>query len=230
MVQIRTESLLYGLIGAVLGLLLAMKALAYLWGFVSSRRFHPPQFMEWTLDPVGILVALGLMLLAVLISGFLPALRASRPNISSLLNDGQRTGSSVRLGRLSSISTIMQLAFSFALLVAAGRLISAIVLLAAMDYPFDSEGLLVGSLAIDSQSYPEPEDARIFWEDVHRELKQVPGAKSVGLGFNMPGLYSMQDPIRITGVEYAGREDYPQVRVDVITPGYFNALGVELIN
>ncbi len=229
-IQILTESLLYGLIGAAIGLLVAMRALSYLWDFVSNRRFHPPQFMEWTLDPVGILMALGLMLMAVLVSGFLPAMRASRPNISGLLNDGQRTGSSVRLGRLSSISTIMQLAFSFALLVAAGRLIAAIILMAAMDYPFESRGLLVGSLAIDSQSYPDPEDARLFWENVHRELRQVPGAEKVGLGFNMPGLYSMQDPIRIPGVDYAGKEDYPQVRVDVVTPGYFEALGVELVN
>ncbi|HSH09473.1 MAG TPA: ABC transporter permease [Oceanipulchritudo sp.] len=230
MAQILTEAVLYGLIGAAIGLLLAAKALSYLWEFVSSRRFSPPEFMEWSLDPMSIVVAVSLMILAVLVSAILPSLRASRPNISALLNDSQRTGSSVRLGRLSSLSTIMQLAFSFALLVAAGRLIAAIVMLTALDYPINEKGLLVGSLAIDNESYPEVEDEVRFWEDVHREVRRIPGARTVGLGFNLPCVWSMQDPIRIPGVDYAVEADYPVVRVDVITPGYFEALEVELID
>jgi len=230
MVQILTEALLYGMIGTVVGLFLAARALHYLWQFIQTRPFAPPDFMRWTLDPVSILVAVGLMFLSVLVSGFLPARRASQPNIGTLLSDTQRTGSSLRLGRLSTLSTIMQLAFSFALLVAAGRLIAAIVMLAAVDYPFDDEGLLIGNTAINNESYPEIEDEVRFWGEVHRELKKIPAVRSVAMGYDMPGVISMQDPIRIPGQLYTGKDEYPVVRVDVITPGYFETLGVELVS
>ncbi len=230
MIQILTEALLYGIIGTVIGLFVADRALHYVWLFVQSRPFAPPEFMEWTLDPVSILVAVGLMILSVLGSAILPALRASRPNIGSLLSDNQRTGSSLRLGRLSTVSTILQLSLSFALLVAAGRLIAAIVMLSFIDYPFDERGLLIGNTGIDNESYPNVEDEVRFWEEVHRKLKTLPAVKSVALGYDMPGVNSMQDPIRIPGQMYVNKEEYPLVRVDVVTPGYFDTLGVKLVN
>ncbi len=230
MIQILGEALLYGLFGAMIGLLVAWKSLDFLWVYISSHRYGPPEFMKTTLDPVGVLVAIGLMLVAVLASGFLPALRSSRPNILSLLNDSQRTGSSKRLGRLSSISTTMQIAFSFALLVAAGRLIFAIITVSTMQMPFDEEGLLVGEVAIDNKSYPEYADQVRFWDELHRSLNGIPGAERVAMGFNMPGVFGMTDPIRLPGEDYASKDDYPQVRMDVITPGYFNTLGVEILN
>ncbi|MEX0326597.1 MAG: ABC transporter permease [Puniceicoccaceae bacterium] len=230
MTQILSETFLYGLIGTGIGVLVAWKALDLLWNFLDSFRFNPPAFMKFSLDPMSILVAGGLMILAVLISGLFPAMRSSRTNIGALLNDSQRTGSSRRLSRLSSISTIIQLAFSLALLVAAGRLIIAIIVVGTTEYPFEEKGLLIGSLSVDSQTYPEEEDQILFWEELHRNLKTIPGAKSVALGFNMPTVFGMTDPIRIDGEEYASEEDYPVVRFDVVAPGYFETMGVDILD
>ncbi|MEX0323234.1 MAG: ABC transporter permease [Puniceicoccaceae bacterium] len=228
--QILGETLLYGLFGAIIGLAVAAKALEYLWLWLSQHRFAPPSFMEFRLDPVSVIVAFSLLIVAVVVSGILPSLRSSKPNIVSLLNDSQRTGSSKRLGLLSSVSTIMQVAFSFALLVAAGRLIAAIIMMGTLEYPFDEKGLLVGSLAIDGESYPETDDSVKFWEDIHRELETIPGAENVSLGFNMPCVFAMSAPVQIDGVDYVSEEDYPEVRFDVVAPNYFNTLKVEILN
>jgi predicted permease len=227
--QILAETLLYGLIGAGLGIFIAWRALNWLWQFVSSFRFSPPSFMEFSLDPISIVVAGGLMLVAVFVSGFLPAWRSSRLNIGALLNDSQRTGSSGRLSRMSSVSTIIQLAFSLALLVAAGHLIFGIIYVSRATYPFEKEGLLIGSLSLDSQSYPEEADQIRFWEELHRNLQQLPGASRVSLGFNMPAVFGMADPVEIPGVKYASEEEFPVVRFDVVSPGYFQTLGVEIL-
>ncbi len=228
--QILGETLLYGVFGAIIGLAVAHKALEYLWIWLSQHRFAPPSFMEFRLDPVSVVVAFSLLIVAVVASGILPSLRSSKPNIVSLLNDSQRTGSSKRLGRLSSVSTVMQIAFSFALLVAAGRLIAAIILMSALDYPINEKGLLVGSLAIDNESYPETEDTVQFWQKIHREVETVPGAESVGMGFNIPCVFSMSGPVRIDGEDYASEEEYPEVRFNVISPNYFNTLEVDILN
>jgi predicted permease len=230
MAQILAEAFLYGIIGASLGLLIAWRALGMLWQFLENFRFSPPAFMEFTLDPISIMVAVGLMIVAVLVSGFFPAWRSSKTNIGLLLNDNQRTGSSNRLTRLSSFSTVIQLAFSLALLVAAGRLIFAIVAIGTVEYPFEEEGLLIGSLSVDSQTYPEEEQQILFWEELHRNLQTIPGAKSVALGFNMPAIFGMTDTVRIDGVDYASEEDYPVVRFNVVAPGYFDTIGVEIID
>jgi putative ABC transport system permease protein len=229
-IQILLEALLYGLIGTALGIVIAWRALGLLWAHLSQFRFNPPAFMEFRLDPVSIIVAVGLMIIAVLVSGFLPAWRASRPNIGALLNDSQRTGSSKRLSRVSSISSIIQLAFSLALLAAAGRLIFAIIMISTVEYPFEEEGLLMGSLSIDSQSYSTEEEQIRFWDDLHRNLQTIPGADKVGLGFNPPTIFGMSDPIRIEGIEYATEEDHPVVRFDVVAPGYFYMIGVDVLS
>ena len=230
MIQILSEAFLYGIIGSSIGLFVAWRALVILWSFLSQFRFNPPSFMEFRLDPISILVAGGLMITAVLVAGFLPAWRASRTNLGTLLNDSQRTGSSYRLSRISSLSSIMQVAFSLALLVAAGKLIFAIIMMGTVDYPFNEKGLLVGSLAIDSRSYSEPDDEVRFWEDIYRNIQTIPGAESTSLGFNMPCVFAMMDTIQIEGEVYATPEDYPRVNLDVVAPGYFETLGVELLD
>lgn len=230
MIQILGEALLYGIFGTLAGLAVAWKALNFLWLYISQHRFGPPDFMQIRLDPIAILVASGLMLVAVLVSGFLPAWRASKPNILSLLNDSQRTGSSKRLSRLSTVSTTMQIAFSFALLVAAGRLVYAIVMMSAMDYPFEEKGLLVGSVAIDGKSYPEEADTIRFWDQLYRDLNTIQGTDGVALGFNMPGVFGMTEPISLPGEDYASKEAFPQVRVNIVSPGYFKTLGVDILS
>ena len=230
MLQILTEALIYGLLGMGIGLVVAWRALDLLWRFLSNFRFSPPGFMEFRLDPVSILVACCLMVAAVLMAGFFPALRSSRTDIGSLLNDSQRTGSSKRLSRLSSVSTILQIAFSLALLVAAGQLILAIIYVSRVEYPFEKEGLLIGSLAIDNRSYPEETSQIRFWEELHRNLQTIPGAESVAMGFNLPTIFGMTDPVEIPGVDYASEEQFPVVRFDVVSPGYFKTLGVEIIS
>jgi predicted permease len=227
--QILGETLVWAVLGTVVGVFVAWRAVTFLWNLVSRQVFSPPDFMEFRLDPIALLVAIGLMLVSVLVAALLPALRSSRPNISALLNDSLRTGSSLRLSRFSTMSTITQLAFSLALLIAAGRLILAIILAGQVEYPFDGDKLLVGSLSVDSQTYPEPEDQVRFWEELHRNLKTIPGASSVSIGFNMPAVFGMVDPVKIEGVEYATADEHPRVRFDVVTPGYFETLGVELI-
>lgn len=230
MVQILGEALVYGMIGAALGLAVAWKALDFLWLFLSKARFSPPVFMEFRMDPISILVAVGLMIVGVLFAGFLPAWRASKTDIGVLLNDSQRTASSNRLSRLSTFNTILQVAFSFALLVAAGRLIFAIIYMGTVDYPFNSKGLLVGSLAVDSRTYSEQEQTVKFWDDLYRNLQSIPGAETVSLGFNMPGVFAMTEPVRIEGETYATKEDYPKVSFDVVAPGYFKTLGVDILD
>ncbi|NDV61233.1 ABC transporter permease [Puniceicoccales bacterium CK1056] len=227
--QVLGETFVWALIGTCIGLVCSFFALRFLWNFVSQQVFSPPSFMEFRMDPVSVLVAVGLMIVAVFFAGFFPALRASRPNIGVLLNDSTRTGSSLRLSRFSSLSTITQLAMSLALLVAAGRLIVAIIEAGTIEYPFDGKNLLVGSLSVDSQTYPEDEDQVKFWEELHRNLKTIPGASSVSIGFNMPAVFGMTDPIRIEGESYASEDDYPFVRFNVVTPGYFETLGVSLL-
>ena len=108
--QVLGETFVWALVGTAIGLVCSVFALRFLWNIVSQQVFSPPSFMEFRMDPISVLVAVGLMIVAVLFAGFLPALRASRPNIAVLLNDSTRTGSSLRLSRFSSFSTVTQLA------------------------------------------------------------------------------------------------------------------------
>jgi len=228
--QILTESMLVALGGTALGLLTSWAALHLLWAQLASFRFNPPSFMEFRLEGLSVLVAILLMLFAVGVSSLLPALRASRTSLGSLLNDSGRTSSNLRVSRLGTISPILQLAFSLALLVAAGRLIYGIMVMTSVEYPFEEEGLLIGNVAIDSNSYPSDEEQVRFWEELYRNLQGLPGAEAVSLGFNLPTLFGMQGTIEMETEEYASEDDKPVVRFDVVTPGYFDMLGVSILS
>lgn len=226
--QLLAESLLAAVVGMLLGLFVAWNALELLWAQLASFRFNPPAFMEFRLDGPTMLMAIALMVLAVVLAALLPALRASRTNLSALLNDSGRTASNLRMSRLGSFSTILQLAFSLALLVAAGRLIYGLIAFSSAELPVSAEGLLVGSIAVDSSSYPTDQAQVRFWDELHRELEGIPGAASVALGFNVPGIPGMRDAIQIEGTDYASEDDYPSVRFDVVSPGYFATVGVPI--
>jgi putative ABC transport system permease protein len=227
--QILAESLLTAAIGTVAGLAVAAYALRRLWLQVESFRFSPPAFMEFRMDGTSLIVAVVLMILSVLLASLLPALRASRTNLGSLLNDSGRTASNLRMSRFGTVSPILQLAFSLALLVAAGRLVYALMVMTSAEFPFEAEGLLIGSIAVDSSSYPDEDQQIRFWEELQRKLEEMPDAEMVSMGFNIPSIPGMGDPIQIEGESYASEDDHPFVRFDVVTPGYFETLGIPFV-
>src|SRR5262249_52600705 len=83
--QLLAESFLLARVGAVLGVLLAWEGVRLFNAAIAD--FNPPFWIRIAIDPAALAFALGMTVLAGLVSGLVPALQASRTDITEVLKD-----------------------------------------------------------------------------------------------------------------------------------------------
>lgn len=152
--QLLTENIVVALAGAAGGLLLAV------WAFdLLAANLFPPwedaQEMALRLDWRVMGFSGGLAVLTAIVSGLVPAWRATRLDLTAEFQGGARALGGGR-SRLSRGLMIVQMALSFVLLVVAGLLVGTVRNLGAVDIGFDRERLLLFSV---NGVEPGPADA-----------------------------------------------------------------------
>ncbi len=167
-------------------------------------------------------------ILSALIAGGIPALKASGMDVSSILKDESRGSSGLRVGRLSRVLVIGEIAMSLGLLVAAGLLTKSIRTLNNYDYAFQTDRLFTARLGLFEADFPDTLARRAFYDDLLDRLHEIPAARYVALGNALPGLNSGGSNVAIEGTTYQEARDYPFARNGVVSPGYFEAVGVEV--
>ena len=226
-----TESVLLGMLGGALGLLLAV------WGTTSLTALAPPDIPrigDVELDRIVLGFTLALSVLTGLIFGLIPALHASyRTDVAAQLKTGGRGLASESAGaRSRSGLVVAEMALSVLLVVGAGLLIKSFWQLQRVDPGFDPEGVLAFNLLLPDARYPEPVDVRGFVADLVGEIETLPGVSSAAASFGLPmtgfsyniSLHSI-DGRTLTPEE----EDRLGIEIRVVTPDYFRTLGIPVI-
>jgi len=119
---------------AALASVVAVAGIATAWGRMrifsaAVADTQPPFWLVTHMDGRILLFVVGATALAAIVAGTRPAIKASRVDASSLIGDGARGSTSLRVGRTSRVLVIVEVALSGALLVAAGLTAPAIVVL-----------------------------------------------------------------------------------------------------
>ncbi|HZF07404.1 MAG TPA: ABC transporter permease [Thermoanaerobaculia bacterium] len=222
--QILIESLLLSALGAALGLGLAYFGLqAFNASIVDS---NPPFWFHIMLSGRPLLFVLGITLLSGLLSGLAPALQASKADVNEVLKDEGRGSTSLRMGRFSRFVVVFEVAFSFALLVAAGLMVRSVVKVQTMDFGFAKEDLLTVRIALYEAQYPEKANRVVFWNELLRRLDGRPGIAAVAAMDTVPTNGSDTDLYAVEGRAYPTDRDLPQAHKVSISPRLFSTLGV----
>lgn len=220
--QMLTESLVLSLAGGIAGMLLAV------WLHRILPRVLPsdiPRLEEVRLDGRVFLFALVLSGLAGLLSGLLPAVRATgRSLVGSLY--GWSVGVASRLWGSRSLLLITEVAVAFVLVVAAGLLVRSFLELVSVDLGFEPEGVLTATVDLDPLAYGAPAKSEAFFDQLLDRLGRQPGIEAVGVvsfsppassGFGMTSLSVVgQPPARTIAVPQA------------VSPGTLRAMGLRL--
>ena len=154
--QLFAEALMLSSAAAAVGLLLAAFALdranaaAALFGTLVGG---VPFWMTFRLSPGTILYTVALAALAAVLSGIVPALKATGRSLSSPLQQ-LSGGSGLQLGRMWTALVVAQVAFAVALLPAAINIASQSIRLASARPGFPTGAFLVGRLLIDRETLP----------------------------------------------------------------------------
>jgi putative ABC transport system permease protein len=226
--QLMTESVLLSLLGGAAGLMIAF------WGRDLLLSFRPPQFLPGAIDlPLDwkvLAFTLGVSLLTGLLFGLAPALQTSRPDLVVELKD--RTTEPARSGRrfnLRSVLVVCQVALSLIALIGAGLFLRSLRNTQRIDPGFETERIIVMRFDLGAQGY-DAIRGREFHRRAIEAVGAIPGVRSAALAMNVP----------FDGGGF-GRTVFPEgqepgtgavgqfVTADVVSVGYFDALGVSIL-
>jgi predicted permease len=224
--QFLTEALVLSFTGATLGTGIA---------FVGTRLFNnaiagaqPPFWIDIKVDGVALGFVMLLALVSSLFAGAIPALQASRSQVTDVLKDESRGASSFRLGRISRGLVVFEIALSCALLVAAGLTIKSVVQLRNVDLGFDAENLFTARVGLPDGMYDDSQRQSLFFEQVLARVSAQPGIRSATLASGVPGTGNVgRWTFALEGASYARDQDYPAANRTAILGNYFETLGLK---
>jgi len=225
--QMLTESLLLALAGGALGILLAANGLDLL------LRFSPadlPRAGEAGMDGRLLLISLSLSLLAGMVFGLAPAWRATQADLNMDLKEGGRGSAGSGPRRLRNALVIAEVALSLLLLVGAGLLIKSFARLQSVSPGFAAGKLLTARLSLPAANYKQAEAVRVFYDKLAARLTGLPEVEAVGAASLLPlSGVNARTEFTIAGRPPASLADTPAAQDRWVSPGYFHALGIPLL-
>ena len=225
--QLLTETTLLGLLGGVVGLLLAH------WGLYALLKL-PQNFIDpgdAALDTRVLLFALGVSLLTGWLFGLVPALQLARPQLQSFLREGTRgSGEGSRWNRVRGAFAVAQVALSLLLLVSAGLLLKSFDKLLRVDVGFETERLLTLEYRLPRNKYTEPTAQWNFHSQVVDRLKEIPGVEHASLVRALPfSGNGLGVRIALLDREPPPQGTEPEVIFNTAMPNYFETIGIPLL-
>jgi predicted permease len=224
--QLLTESTVLALAGAVAGLALAW------WGTAALSALAPPDFIgEQTLhlDVRVLAFAVGISILCGLAFGAFPALQLSRDALSGALGEGSvRASGTRRAGRTRDALVTIEIAVAVVLLVGSVLFVRSFLSLTRVDVGLDTRNLLTFDVNLTGERAQYQSKQVQFYEALQQRLSQVPGVRAVGAAVTLPiGGDDFGTGYWAEGVA-ADPNAPPRAGYQVVTPGYFTAMGIPL--
>src|SRR5688572_3464861 len=226
--QFLTESVLLGLLGGVVGLLLAVAGLKLLTAIIPP---DIPQVKTVSMDPRVLGFTILISLLTGLIFGLAPAIQSSNFSPNETLKEGGRGSEAGRGNRIRAGLIVAEVAISLVLLIGAGLLINSFLRLRNVDPGFRSDNLLTMRVSLPASKYNDLAKRAAFYTEINRRLENVPGVESSAVITNLPlYLQSNSDNISIEGRPDPPPNQRPIINTRVISPKYFETMGIPLLS
>ena len=224
--QLLTESIILGLVGGVLGIVLARLSVS---GLVALAPRELTRSVEITFDLRIVAFAVLLSVLTSIVFGLAPALMASRMDLNRALHEDSRqsTGSG---NRMRAWLVALEIACSVALLAGAGLLFRSLVGLQQVAPGLDARNVLSFRVAVPRQRYPEPQKKIAFFAQASERLSQLPGVRSASAISYLPfnGM-AAGTGVRIEGRPPAKPGEEIVATIRTVLPGYFRTIGIPLV-
>lgn len=227
MAFILTESLLLALIGGLVGLVLGRGALGGMVRYLKSQATIIPYWLDFDLGGrtfalVGILV-----FLAVLVSGLLPALRASRTDLDHALRTrphdphGNAARAMAWLVGLEVTLSCFLLALAAVSVEEARRELNT-------GAEFTTEGVLTGQVVLDARNFADRASAAAFFASLLDALRAEPDVRSASLTVALPGKDGAILPVGLGGRRESSVA-YPPTQVRGIDPRFLDLLHLPVL-
>ena len=223
--QLLTESMLYALLGALLGIGVAWIGARFLLLFAPA---DVPRLNELGVDTRVVAFTTALTVVTGLLFGLLPALRLRGDSADSLREGGKTAAAApARVARRALVIT--EVALAVVMLTGAGLLIRSLSKLHAIELGFDPDRVLTMQLTLPARGYTDT-TADALYRDIVSRVSRLPGVQSAALDNALPisgndnSWSSMIDGRVVKTIAEA-----PSAKPDPITADYFKTMSIRLV-
>ena len=212
--QLLTESLVISLLGGTLGYLLAVWAVPVL---ISLAPPEIPRLQQIAVDWSTFTFTLAVAVIIGIVCGIIASIPA-RHAPKSVSGAAKTTP---RANRFRQGVAVCEIALALMLAVAGTLMVRTVRALNAIDLGFDATAVVSADLASTVDDMRETQDQQTA---IVERVKTLPGVRAAGIGIG-----PLSGGMFIGGLVVPGNpRPFDMVRVDAVSPGYFEALGARL--
>ena len=227
--QLLCESLVLGMVGSALGLLLAV------WGvdlMLTALPNEVPYWIRFDFDWRVFSFALGIGALSSVLFGLVPAFQASNPQLVDALKEGGRTGAGGAKGqRMRNSLVVAEVAIALVLLIGAGLMMRSFMYLQKTDIGMDPSRTLTFRVGLPEAQFVDNEAAPRFFAQLIPKLAALPGVEAAGATTSLPALGNIGISLFILDGEAEPKQlqDARKMRQLSVTPGYLQITRIPLL-
>src|SRR6516165_6773684 len=229
--QLLTESVLLGLFGGAVALLVAQLSLGVV------RTMNPgniPKLEDIAINGTVLVFTFGVSLITGLLFGVAPVLRAIKVDLNTSLKAGGRSGQSdgglhFRRSSLRGLLVVSELTLSLMLLIGAGLLLRSFVRLQNVPPGFTTDRVLTMEVAATGPKYRDKKPEVSFYKEVESRVAHLPGVVAEGTVSGLP----LSGEVGWGGIDVEGYTPPPgqelQVDLRVASTDYFRTMEIPLL-
>jgi putative ABC transport system permease protein len=229
--QLLTESVLLSFVGGALGLALGYSGVRML---LAANPMSIPRIGEHgaavTLDGRVLAFTIVISFLTGILFGLIPALGASRGDLSSIVKEsGSRSGSGFRQNKARSILIVTEMALALILLVGAALLIRTFAALREVNPGFDAHNVLAMEMSLSGSRFQKTAGVEQAVREVEERVGGLPGVEGVASTCCLPLAGGFDLPFTIEGKPPKDGPYNGDVLWRDVSPQYFEVFRIPLL-
>ena len=225
--QLLTECAILGLLGGLIGTLVAYWGVATLVPLLppSLPKFHSVRVDGWVL-----VFALVLSIATSLVFGLAPVLSVAGSDPHKELGEGARSGESAGPRRARALLAVGEIALAMVLLIGAGLLLRSFAQLTSVNPGFEPNHVVKAMISLPQFQYSTPKQWEAFSEELVTRLQAQPGMQDSAIAGPLP----IVDCCVTLGFQIVGNPPLEEGRADTAnyvpaSPRYFPVMGIPLV-
>jgi putative ABC transport system permease protein len=227
--QMLTESLVLAAAGTVLGLGLAWQGIRVIKALSPANL---PRIESVSLDGRAFAFAAIVAVVAAILFGLAPALRAVRGNLADGLRDRGTDTGGARGNKLRTVLVVSEVTLSLILLIGAGLMVRSFAAIQKVNPGFDPKNVATFNVPIPFLKYLTSQLRASFVNQLGDRLAALPGVESVGGVTPLPLAGGEQYSVGSYGKVGESDDQYRANKADfrAVLPGYFETMRIGLVS
>ena len=229
--QLITETVLLGLVASVLAVLFARIGLDVLRSSIPAEMAQ--EIEGWNNLRLDTRLILAIPVLAIglgLLLGLIPAMAAVRTELSSVLKDGERTGTGgIGRQRIRQGLVIAEIACALALLIGAGLTLRAGARMATQPGGFDAHQLLRFDVPLPAPKYSDDVSRRALAESLLDQIATIPTIENAAVAHVLPASGWSPEIAYVAEADQAlDTALWPHAGLRAVSPAYFDTMRIPI--